>query len=179
MAPAEASVPEAVRLPPTEREPTVSEPTIEVTLPETVRALPVCVAKIPVELRASEAAVVAGAAVTEPSRVAAPRPRAVAPVASRVAPAAMTVRAEVERALVTARVPLLTVTLLKPTTPESVEVPAESLRKSPAPPMLMETAALVLSKIKDVPTSSVSEPVPSEPAFTKRRPPAVTFVPPV
>ena len=179
MAPAEVSVPEALRLPPAVSEPTVSAPSTELTAPVTVRALPDWVAKTPVELSTKEVVVVAGAAVIVPSMVAAPRPSAVAPVASSVAPVAMTVRAEVESALVTAKVPLLTVTLLKPTTPESVEVPGESLRKSPAPPILMATAALVFSRMKVAPASSVREPVPREPVFTKRRPPPITLVPPV
>ena len=176
--PAEVKVPAAVRLPVAAREPTVREPA-ELTAPPTVRALPDCVVRTPVAPTVREAADAAGMFKRLPWTSATPSVRAVEPAASRVAPAAMVVASATESALVTAKVPAVTLTLVKPTEPDRVEVPTLSFSRLPAPPTLLATVASTFWRMSEVPASRVRAAVPSEPPSTSLRPPPVTFVPPV
>ena len=56
-------------------------------------------------------------------------------MASKVAPAEIDVEVFAESEFVMASVPAVTLTLAKPTPPESVEVPALSLMRLPVPPI--------------------------------------------
>ena len=124
-------------------------------------------------------AVAFGAPVRAPARVNAPSCRVVAPVASRAAPAATVVDTLADKALVMAKVPLVTLTLAKPAAPESVEVPPLFLRRSPKPPIWLAMAPSVFWRMSLEPAASETAPVPKSPPFTMAMSPPMTSTPPV
>ena len=124
-------------------------------------------------------AVAFGAPVIVPAKVRAPSWRVVAPVVFKVAPAATVVDTLADKALVTAKVPVVTLTFAKPAAPESVEVPALFLRRSPRPPIWLAMAASVFCRMSLEPAARETAPVPKSPALTMAMSPPMTSTPAV
>ena len=116
---------------------------------------------------------------TVPARVKSPSCKVVAPVALSVAPAPTLVDTLADKALVTARVPVVTLTLAKPAAPDSVDVPALFLRRSPRPPIWLAMAASVFCRMSLEPAASETAPVPKSPPLTMAMSPPMTSTPAV
>ena len=100
-------------------------------------------------------------------------------MAFKVAPVATVVETLADKALVTAKVPVVTLTLAKPAAPASVEVPALFLRRSPRPPIWLAIAASVFCRMSLEPAARDTAPVPKSPALTMAMSPPMTSTPAV